>query len=262
MTKIDKYWAVFALHFIQGAKNSKALIGTSIFLLTCLVIFAHIWQAASHHAEIARYAPELLLWYIAFNQWILVASQDINIEIQEELQTGSLAYSMIRPISYLGMKFTQGLGRLMAQNLFLGAVSLVFTALWTGHVPFSFGEGSAMFFVGIMASILSLIAQMIIGVCCFWLQDSTPLSWVFEKLLFVCGGLLLPLSCYPEWLQTAAHYTPFPCMLGNRSALVFDCRYDLFLDVCLSLGAWMIICTGILRLLFWRGMKILNVQGG
>ncbi len=116
MTKIDKYWAVFALHFIQGAKNSKALIGTSIFLLTCLVIFAHIWQAASHHAEIARYAPELLLWYIAFNQWILVASQDINIEIQEELQTGSLAYSMIRPISYLGMKFTQGLGRLSLET--------------------------------------------------------------------------------------------------------------------------------------------------
>lgn len=262
MPKVHKYWALFSLSFMQGARNIKVLIGLSIFLLTCLIIFAHIWHVATHHSEKARFAPELLLWYIAFNQWVLVASQDVNLEIQEELQTGSLAYSMVRPISYLGAKFTESFGRLCAQLLFLGAVTFVFTALWTGCVPFSPLEGAVMVLFGFFAGALALIFQMVVGITCFWLQDSRPVSWVFEKLLFVFGGLLLPLACYPEWLQTVAHYTPFSIILGARSALVLDCSFEQIAFIAVAFLAWILVGLICLKALFASGMKILTVQGG
>jgi hypothetical protein len=33
----------------------------------------------------------------------------------------------------------------------------------------------------------------------FWLQEVAPVYWVWQKLLFVLGGLMLPLQVYPAF---------------------------------------------------------------
>ena len=42
----------------------------------------------------------------------------------------------------------------------------------------------------------------------FWLQDVAPVYWVWQKLMFVLGGLMLPLELYPAFIQRAAAFTP------------------------------------------------------
>ena len=40
--------------------------------------------------------------------------------------------------------------------------------------------------------------------------------WVWQKLMFVLGGLMLPLEFYPAFIQRIAAFTPFPALLAGR----------------------------------------------
>lgn len=43
-----------------------------------------------------------------------------------------------------------------------------------------------------------------------------------QKMLFLFGGLLLPLEIYPDWMQTIAWATPFPAILYGPASYAFD----------------------------------------
>lgn len=262
MSTIHKYLAVFRLTFLQAAKNHNMLIGLAVFTITCLLIFSHLWQVAAAKTTTAPIDPILLLWYIALNEWVIISIPDIHNEMQQELQSGSLAYSIIRPVSYLLFKFSEGFAHLVLHLLVLGVVTFTFTYLWTDFMPFSLAQSVVMLFLGLMAGVIGLLFQMLVGLSSFWLQDVTPFAWVWEKMLFVFGGLILPLFCYPTWLQTIAQYTPFPAILGGRSGQVFDQSSDVILQLLFSVTFWIAMGVILLNVVFKRAMKILNVQGG
>ncbi len=262
MLKDNKYFAIYKLSFVHAFKNYKAMIGLSIFLMTCLIIFAHLWKIAAAKNGMVLYNAEQLLWYIAFNEWIIVSIPDIQEDMEEDLRSGRLAYLLPRPISYLGSTFCEALGALSANLFVLCCVTFLFTWVQVGSLPFhTLGLPISIFF-GIFAGTVAIIFQMLIGLSAFWLHESAPLFWIWEKMLFIFGGLMLPLTIYPEWLQMLAYCTPFPAILGARSALALDFSIATIAILTVNLLTWATI--GILCLLFFyrKAQRILNVEGG
>ena len=259
---MQKYITVFHLAVIHSLKNYKALIGLSIFIVTCLLIFAHIWQIAAAQTGVIDLNPSQLLWYIAFNEWIVVSLPDVQDDIEQDLRSGRLAYLLPRPISYLCAIFFEGLGILCVNLLVLGLVAFSFTWIRVGGMPFDIGAFPAALALGFLAGCVGLIFHILIGLSAFWLQQVGPAYWIWEKMLFTLGGLMLPLAVYPEWLRKIAACTPFPGILGDRSALAIDFSLDNALSVTGSLVFWGLIGTTCLVLLYRRGLKIVNVEGG
>jgi len=261
LQKFNKYAAIFSLTFNQGLKNYKLLFGLSLFLITCLIIFAHLWKVAAIRTH-TDFNPETLLWYIAFNEWILISIPEVQKEMQEDFQSGRLAYLLPRPISYLGAVFAEGFAQLVLQLVVLGSVTFLFAFLWTETFPLTFLQFALMLLLGLCAGILGLLLQMLIGLSSFWLHDVTPVNWVWEKLLFIFGGLILPLSAYPLWLQKVAALTPFSPILGGRSGLIFGFDQSQIFSLFGLLALWFIIGSIALKLVYRRGLKILNISGG
>ncbi len=259
---MQKYLALFRLSFIQALKNYKALIGLSIFLMTCLVIFAHLWKIAAVKRGVTHLNPEQLLWYIAFNEWVLVSIPDTQDEMEQDLRSGRLAYLLPRPISYLGTVFAEAAGTLSVNLIVLGAVTFLFTWLQAGTLPFPSIGLLVAFLFGLAAGALGILFRMLIGLSGFWLHSVDPLFWIWEKLLFMLGGLMLPLTIYPEWIQQIARFTPFPAILGERSALAFDFTPDAIFTLTGSLMGWSALAFLCLLLLYRRGLRILNIEGG
>ena len=262
MLKANKYIAIYKLSFIHALKNYKALIGLSIFLMTCLVIFAHLWKITAAKKGVVIYDAEQLLWYIAFNEWIVVSIPDTQEDMEEDLRSGRLAYLLPRPISYLRATFCEAAGTLSANLIVLGCVTFLFTWCQVGSLPFcAIGLPVSILF-GFLAGFVAIIFQMLIGLSAFWLQESAPLFWIWEKMLFIFGGLMLPLTIYPEWLQTLAYCTPFPAILGTRSALALDFSLSSVVTLTITLLGWG-TCGIFLLLFFYRkALRILNVEGG
>lgn len=264
MFKIKKYIAVFNLSFFHTLKNYKALMGLSIFLITCLIIFAHLWKiaAAKTGAGAVSLSAEQLLWYIAFNEWVLVSLPETHERIEEDLRSGRLAYQLPRPISYLGATFSEAMGVLTVNLFILGVVTFLFTWWQVGKLPFHSVGLLVAFFFGFFAGLLAVIFQMLIGLSAFWLEEVSPFFWIWEKLLFMLGGLMLPLTVYPMWLQTLAQFTPFPAILGQRSALAIDFNWHNILDLIASLTAWGLLALTALLFIYRKSLRILNVEGG
>lgn len=262
MLKFQKYFLLYRLAFFQALKNYKALIGLSIFLLTCLLIFANLWKIAAAKTGVVNLNPDQLLWYIAFNEWVIISLPDVQDDMEQDLRSGRLAYLLPRPISYLGSTFAEALGTLTANLIFLGIVTFLFTLWQVGSLPFPAMGLLISIVFGFLAGIVSILFLMLIGVSAFWLQEVSPFYWVWEKFLFVLGGLMLPLTVYPQWIQTVASMTPFPAILGERSALALDYNLAHVLSLGLSFFIWGAI--GLITLLFAyrKGLRILNVEGG
>lgn len=260
--KWDKYFALTQLSITHGLKNVKSLMGLSLFLITCLVIFSHLWKVTVAQTGAMQFQPDQLLWYIALNEWIIIAFPDIQFDMEHDLRSGRLAYLLPRPISYLGAKLAEGIGTLLLNLIVLGIVAFGFTWLWVGHFPFSSTTLFISILLGLLAGLTALIFQIVIGLSAFWLQEVAPFNWIWEKLLFMFGGLILPLSLYPLWMQKIAWWTPFPAILGARSALALDVNTHQVVWIACSLIGWS--CLGLFGaiLIYRKGLRILNISGG
>ncbi len=86
----------------------------------------------------------------------------------------------------------------------------------------SAADGSLLIVVpfGLAASALVTAWYLGIGLLAFWLQDVAPVYWVWQKLMFVLGGLMLPLELYPVFIQRAAAFTPFPTLLAAPASFM------------------------------------------
>lgn len=246
---------------VQGLKNYQSLVGLSLFMVTCLIIFSHLWKIAAAKAGVAYLNPDQLLWYIALNEWVLISIPDIQLDMEHDLRSGRLAYLLPRPISYVGTVFAEGFGTLLLNLTVLGIVGFVFTGFEAGF-PFSPKTFSLVIPLGILAGTTALLFQILIGLSAFWLHDVAPFHWVWEKLLFIFGGLILPLSIYPDWMQSIAYWTPFPSILGARSALALEINAYQIFWVGSSLCAWMLFAISCIAFSYRRGLKILNIEGG
>ena len=231
-------------------------------MVTCLIIFSHLWKIAAAKAGASNLDPDHLLWYLAFNEWILIAIPDIQLDMEQDLRSGRLAYLLPRPISYVGSVFAEGFGVLFLNLCVLGIVGFTFTWFQTGQLPFDAATFCISLLLGFMAGITALIFQILIGLSAFWLEDVAPFSWVWEKLLFIFGGLILPLSIYPEWMQTIAYWTPFSVILGARSALALQADPLQILIISFSLICWSLLGVLAISFCYRKGLRILNMEGG
>ncbi len=262
MIKAEKYITVFRFAFIHTLRNTKSLVGLSIFLITCLIIFSNLWKVVAARIGGVNLEPDQLLWYIAFNEWVLIALPDMQLNIEEDLRSGRLAYLLPRPISYIWSIFMEGFGELCARLIVLGVVTFIFTWIRAENFPFGPGPFAISIAIGLLAGCIGVIFKMLVGVSAFWVQQVEPFHWMWEKLLFTLGGLMLPLIVYPEWLQKVAHLTPFPAILGDRSALAMDFTWINVITLVGNLFFWGILGTCSLLLLYRRGLRIVNIEGG
>lgn len=257
----NKYTLVFLLAITHSAKNYKALLGLSIFLITCLLIFANLWDISIGKIGFVDLNPAQLLWYVTFNEWVLLSIPDIQNEIEQDLRSGTLAYLLPRPMSYLLFKFCEASGGLCINLFVLGLAGFVFTWIKAGSFPVNLGGFFLLSLLGFLAGLVGLIFQMVIGLSAFWLHEIGSFYWIWEKLLFVLGGLILPMSFYPEWFQKISYFTPFPMILGERSSLVLNFSSSNAIAIGLLLITWGIIGFALLLFVYQKGLRIVTLEG-
>jgi ABC-2 type transport system permease protein len=113
---------------------------------------------------------------------------------------------------------------------------------------------------GLLAAAVLAELYVALGLLSFWLTDATPLYWVASKLVFVLGGLMLPLELYPTWVQRIAWFTPFPSLLsGPASFVIHEPSFAPWL--LLRLLFWALCLFGLTELLFWRARRALQLGG-
>lgn len=256
-----KYWEYFKIEFHQGLVHRGAALGRLVFYAVVLFIFSRLWMVVSQKANLEM-GPVDMLWYLALTELIVLSSPLIHQEFEEDVQSGNLVYTLGRPQSYIWSKYAGGMGQLLSRVLFLSVAGFFFAWFFSGSLPTNPMGLISFLPLAILSMGVNLLFKTSIGILAFWMQDSTPVYWVYQKCIFILGGMMLPLDIYPPWLRTIAEYSPFSAFLYGPAQAALKNDWGIYVHSTLKLLLWGVIGVLLCELLFRKAKKNMIINGG
>jgi ABC-2 type transport system permease protein len=259
---LRKYAAFARVGFARSRAEPAELYGRVFLFFVILGVFSALWHAVPLTRAAAGGDAGMLVWYIAMTEWVLLSAPLVQFQIEDEIRRGDVAYQIARPVSYLGAHFALGVGALAARVPVLFATAMFAGWIFTGGAPGNpAGVGRAVLF-GIAGTIVIMAYNVVLGLGAFWLGDIAPVYWIWQKLTFVLGGLLLPLSFYPEIVVRIARLTPFSAVLTGPASFVLDRPFFGQRVLAAALVGWMGVAMAAGALAFRRATRNLQLNGG
>jgi ABC-2 type transport system permease protein len=261
--RISRY-AAFSRISATQARERNELYGRMAFFAVILGVFSSLWRAvaeAGMPVDVVAADPKSLVWYLAATEWILLSAPPVHIEIQEAVRRGDVVYRLGHPVSYVIAEFASGLGLLAVRAPFLGLTAFLCAFAFTRWTP----PLSALLIVvpfGFAASALLTALYLGIGLLAFWLQDVAPVYWVWQKLMFVLAGLMLPLELYPTFVRRAAVFTPFPSLLAAPASFVLGTSLVTPGALAGRLVVWSVVTALVVSWIFRRAVSTVTINGG
>ncbi len=204
----------FAAGFEQTAQQPSQLLGFGFFFILPPIVLALVWKAAatSSGGEIVGYDATALVWYIVVSETAILTIRNRLIEeIGDDIGSGRIAVELQRPIPVLPLRLAIELGymapRLLLGCLLGGAIGL----LLAGPPPSVTGLALAIPSL-VLALAVNMVGQHFFAAASFWLREAKGAWFLYNKLVFVLGGMLLPLEVLPSWLEGFAKALPFMAM--------------------------------------------------
>jgi ABC-2 type transport system permease protein len=154
----------------------------------------------------------MLLYFVAV---ILVArlvrSSDLEWAIADDIYQGALSRYLVYPANFAVLKYATQIGALLP--------AMIQVVLFGAWVPFVLGipegiritPGTAAMCLGslAMANLLHFMSCVPLQLVAFWADNCWSLMVAHRIVASLLGGLLLPLSLFPAWSQTALAALPF-----------------------------------------------------
>jgi ABC-2 type transport system permease protein len=256
---MKKYWVIFKNASVGQITNPTMMVMRLAFLAMLVITTQMLWQAIGHEG----FDPVNIVWYLVMNELLLFSWDDrMQKKILYDIRSGNVGYSLIRPFSYLGQNIIEGMGVFCARLpiLMIGGIGLAFAL--TGGLPTTFYGILAIFFLMFLSGMLANICLVSIGLLGLYMQNPQSVYWIWQKFIFVLGGLFFPLTIYPDWLNTLAHWTPFPYMLYGVSRLIFEFSLPIVFDTAFHLLGWIAIFYLIAKWQYKALLKKVSVNGG
>lgn len=259
-----KYGAIALASARRALAERSVLAGRAVFLGVIVFIFSRVWETVLGQGPeaIPGVGKRELIWYLAVTEWCLLSVPHLFLAIEADVRSGDIACRLVRPVSYLGAQIAEALGETGLRLLVLGPTGAAVAFLTAGGFP---DDPRGLLFalpLGALASVLAVLSTAAIGLSAFWIVDTSPIYWIWQKLVFVLGGLLLPLELYPDWLRTLARCSPFPAMLWGPGRMAFGFAPGAALVTLLELLAWGVLIGVGLAWLSRSARARLTVSGG
>lgn len=222
------------------------MLGSVLLYWLILAIFRGLWSATPlHELGTPEFTEERLLAYLAVTEWIAFAVGLPYRELEAEIQNGAIDMLLARPIPFGLATLAIWTGEVGCRLVVLAGAGLAALFYATGATALTLSASIPLVVSVALAALLILLWHLQIGFAAAWLGASAPTFWVWQKCLFVLGGLIMPLTIYPASLGTIAKASPFAAMLYAPGSLM------------LSEGTKHVISTIGLQLL-WLGLSVLG----
>jgi ABC-2 type transport system permease protein len=195
-------------------------------ILTYLInvtVYYFIWTAVFHAeaagavsgsaagANIGGYNLPQILTYVSVG-WIIRSFywNTIDQEMAYEVIEGKIAMDFIKPVSIQWMWICRAVGESAFRLIMLTAPTAVVVALLFPVKGPASWVNFAMFLIAVVGSFLLMGAiNFMIGTLAIPLKSILALIRAKYWLIELLSGLLIPMTLFPKWAQTACFWMPF-----------------------------------------------------
>ncbi|MCI0650354.1 MAG: ABC-2 family transporter protein [Planctomycetes bacterium] len=220
-----------------------------------------LWTAVFESAGMATVAGytlhEMVLYYcLAVLLGRVVRGSDQLRDISTDIYEGSLSRYLLYPAGYLPFKYAQHLANLLPSVLQLALLGPAIAGVIGLPASVAISWGSIFLALAAVAigNALYYLMSFTLQTVAFWADNIWSLIVMMRIAASLLGGLLIPLSCFPEWAQAVLAWTPFPCLyhLPVNALLGKSTFAQAAAGLATSL-AWCVLFFGAARLIWRRG---------
>jgi ABC-2 type transport system permease protein len=261
------YWRLLVAGFRRQSAYRLAALGGLVAnltfgLLKVAVLFATVRAAGG---ELRGYDTASMSTYIWLSQGLLGS---VNLtgrtDLMLRVKDGQVAVDFLRPVDLQAATIATEAGGSLFALIPRGLPSVLLGAMTVGiQLP-----TSPVFYLLAVASLLlgiviSSATVYLIAVAGFWLVETRGLQISYMLASGFLGGLYVPITLFPHWLQIVAAATPFPSiMMYPVDVLSGLGGVRGVADLVLAQLAWLAGVAAIGQMLTRAGRKRLEVQGG
>jgi ABC-2 type transport system permease protein len=263
-TPTAKYWAIFRTQLQNSFAYPLDLLGRSLSILLFMWVFVNLWRVtygAVGEESIAGLTLRDTLWYLLMAEAVLLSKPDLSRSISEAVKDGSIAYLLNKPFNFILYQFAIGLGDSLLS--FVSNAVIGSALLWwlVGPPPTLLGWPVVLLAV-LLAWLLDFCISAMIGLSAFLAEEVSAFRWIYQKLVFILGGLLIPIDFFPEWLQRISFSLPFAWTVYGPARLFVDPTWERFVNVVAAQAIWLLVLGGLLILFYRWAVTRLTINGG
>lgn len=207
--------SAYAAGAVSGLRRVVAtpgeMLARACFYGIIVGVLTSLWRAAAatNGGDVVGYDAVAITWYLVFAEAAVNGTKFRMIEqIGTEIGTGAFSVEMLRPVRAVSFRISSELGDGVVRLSVMLATGTVLGLLIAGRPP-----SATSFLLALASAFLAIVcnvsAQHAFAAMAFWQHEAKGAWFIYQKFVFILGGMLLPLQIFPEWLQTAAWVTPF-----------------------------------------------------
>lgn len=199
---------------------------------------------------------------VGFLSGVLV-SQSADWRMAGRIQDGMIALDLTKPVDYQRARFAEVLGGVWTDVL-AGLIVCAGVVLLTGPVPLPGPAGLALFAASMLVVVpLRFLLVYLSALACFYTQNYLGVLWARTAIVSVFSGALVPLTFYPQWLQSSAAVLPF-ASLASTPGLIFLGQVE-GVAAARLIGlqlVWAVVLWFGARLIWRRAVQRITIHGG
>lgn len=218
------YAAIWAFGLRKAWRERFVIVMPLVIYILLVTLYASVFRITPFEELTGTVAirMETMIWYFTLTELIAVSFGFGFREVRDDVLGGAVATALHRPLSYVRLKLLEWAGRMAFDLPVFAAVGFVMAYQLTGMVPFGV-EDIPFLLISIVLSALTMSCfYLAVGLMETWGPYARPAFWILQKVMFLFGGLILPIAVYPALLQKISWATPFPAILTVPARIAFD----------------------------------------
>lgn len=266
MTIFRKYGQVSKITMANSLVYFWNFLSKNLFFVFIMFIYLMLWKAIYAQkggGVIGGLSLNTMIWYLVFTELVTLSRTDLHLQVNDDVKSGSIAYLLNKPYNYVIYCFSYFLGEIGIKLLTNSVLGLLIGLIFVGPLEnFSITHLPFIILSLLLGCFINFFIYLSLSLTSFWFEDNSAFFWIYTKLVFTLGGMLMPLDLFPGWLRSLSRYLPFSYVTYVPAKLAVSFSFTDFLNQfpiqVLYLGVFFLLSL----VLYRRGAKSLNVNGG
>lgn len=259
------YLSLYRLKALQETQYRAAALGGLVTQGFFAILYVFLYSALFQGENQQELAETITYVWIQQTFFRMLLMDDA--ELNQQVLTGTLAYTMLRPVDQYRFAFVRTMAQRHVNALMrllpMVALQFVLPLSWRMQPPESLlalAQAVASFLLGV----LNLCA--ICGISDAILMRTLDSRGIIAIIIFInstFSGNIIPLTLFPEGMQTIIRYQPFAQALDApiRMYLHAQTLPEWLLNIAVQF-LWLMLLTAVGRAMWKKQLSRLTIQGG
>ncbi|NMM53375.1 ABC transporter permease [Paenibacillus aquistagni] len=263
---MGRYLVIAKSSFMTRVARRSTFIFTFLGNLAYITVIYYLWMAV--------YEGNAMLNGMTFNQafaYLALASSLFTMfQVYTEwfmsahILNGDIITSFIKPLDYQFNKLFEAFGAVIS-NFITISIPTLLVIIFVFDTKIEVGLNLAFFVISLlMAMLISFFIDYMIGLCSFYTESIWGICTTKDVIVLFLSGAMVPISFFPEYLQTICAYLPFQAIYNIPLTIVTTPGLSLmdYANALAMQGMWVVILLLVSRLLHAVATRTITVNGG